>query len=177
MVDAAPVFAAAFIAVVAALPYMLKPFLEWKDCYLYGSEEIGIAMPSWAFLVIWPLMYALAVAAQIVYIFSESFCCDSPVSMMFEAILSLWLFNIVLTHHWRVLFFKWNQHVWAGAIATLMFLSTAAMLFLYGFENFTASWIAFGLYGTYMLWNLYLMILNWVWVASWEPPVERKKGI
>jgi tryptophan-rich sensory protein len=178
------------IAGVVIIPLFLHTSMKTKDrrwyedCVWYPVDprdqcrkrrrRVLLAPPTWIFPVVWTILYALIVAASILYARTVEDDLAPPVlhiglvvvSTVYAAVFSLMLVNLAFNLYWTTAFFRKRSPVLAAVVCFVVLATSIAIAVLFGMY---ASWLIFGLYVAYPIWSAFAFALNINWIISVWP--------
>lgn len=181
------VFLCAFVSIVVAGPTFLSAFIEGRSWKWKPDKKISVrkkgsyddvrpvyALPGmWYFplslvfntFVIVAGIYHIKSALPLVYLGpAPPAPYSAGASIMFETITALYLFNAMMVHFWKVLFFKNYQYLFSIIVAVLVFCSAVPVVVLYAIEGL---WLSFGFYLPYTaFWTLYILAVTLAWIPA-----------
>jgi tryptophan-rich sensory protein len=166
--DLATLVSSVFVFVSVAWPALLGHNTYDTDFYKQHRKNVPLAPPPRLFQIVWALMYALLICAEIVHIayYGPGL---GPIDDVFIVIVVAFFLNLTLAHFWPVVFFQYRRN-WFSFIVTLLMLATAIVVgVLYAVAG---AWISFGLYLPYALWLVFAMVAALIW-AIYCPRTRR----
>lgn len=148
----------AAVAIIVVWPAALNYF----DATFYRElrKSIGcLSPPAFFFPIVWIPLYGIITVAEIYHVLNAT----SPLTVLWIATASVFLFNLLLNHRWCNIFFK-NRAFWHAFVNIIfVFLSAVATLVLYAFDG---HWTSFWWYLAYPIFLIYGIFLNGVWASK-----------
>ena len=159
--------AALFITVVTCFYPLLHP-ISVKHAALYSehSHHVPLALSSWIYTLLMPVLYGLITAAQILYMLTVPIS-GIDVSTTYTTVFALYVVNVALFHYWRMLFFRQHKIGCALFFSLLLFGTSLSVVIFYAVDD---PWLEFGLYMPYVAFLFYAMILNACWLIFGRKP-------
>ena len=148
------------IAVLVTFPALFISQLIDFSFYKDRKDYLTVALPPWLFMIVWPILYALISAAEILHFLS--FKVTESLTNDYIALATIFVVNVAFNHMWSLLFFGKHNMV-AGLIDAILLVITAVIVqILYATEDL---WVSFWLYLPYTIWLIFAMCLNiaWIW--------------
>ena len=145
-----------------------------KSWYDKNRKQLSCSVPSYAFGIVWILMFALISASGFLYLGPSGLAKDST---LFISGFVVFVVNVILTKVWYPIFFgkTTKQMGLALFIAIMIELSAIAMLI---FMILDKSFVAVGLYAPYVGWAMYAVYLNYRFYtfkpSSEKPTIQEK---
>jgi tryptophan-rich sensory protein len=121
-----------------------KEDIKW---YLSYQPYIQGAPPSWAFGVVWSIIYALLVAVAVL-----TFQDDTEV-----ALFVVFAVNIAFNKVWTQVFFRSRNMIGSLVVIVIVLLTAITVAVLLAIKEM---WLPFGLYIIYPIWTIFALYLN-----------------
>lgn len=131
---------------------------QWYD---ENRSEVSCAPPGWLFGFVWLLLYGLMSAA--IFLFWR----NNAASTLYNAVLIVYLANLLLNKVWSVVFFDMGNREGSLFVIGLVNLTAAATLVLLIIDG--DAWLPFALLLPYQLWLLLAAFLNLRWFMLYLP--------